>query len=343
MTTPSPTGPAPLPGAASLLRATSTPLPGATPLPGSAALTRPARLTPGARVAVVAPSGPVPEERLSAGLDILRGWDLDPVVAPHTLDRHPGFDYLAGTDADRAADFRAAWCDPSVDAVLCARGGYGVQRMVDLLDWDAIRAARPKPLVGFSDITALHEAFATRAGLVTLHGPMVAGVDFLKNTRAQEHLRATLFDPESVRTITAAEGSAPLVPGRARGVVLGGCLCLLAAELGAPHARPSARGALLCLEDVGEETYRLDRYLTQLLRAGWLDGVAGILLGSWAQCDPYDDLRALLVDRLGGLGVPIVEEFGFGHREGALTIPFGVTAELDTEAGTLTLDEPALT
>ncbi|TQE17158.1 LD-carboxypeptidase [Streptomyces ipomoeae] len=312
-------------------------------MPGSAALTRPARLTPGARVAVVAPSGPVPEERLSAGLDILRGWDLDPVVAPHTLDRHPGFDYLAGTDADRAADFRAAWCDPSVDAVLCARGGYGVQRMVDLLDWDAIRAARPKPLVGFSDITALHEAFATRAGLVTLHGPMVAGVDFLKNTRAQEHLRATLFDPESVRTITAAEGSAPLVPGRARGVVLGGCLCLLAAELGAPHARPSARGALLCLEDVGEETYRLDRYLTQLLRAGWLDGVAGILLGSWAQCDPYDDLRALLVDRLGGLGVPIVEEFGFGHREGALTIPFGVTAELDTEAGTLTLDEPALT
>ncbi|WP_181800490.1 S66 peptidase family protein [Streptomyces ipomoeae] len=294
-------------------------------------------------MAVVAPSGPVPEERLSAGLDILRGWDLDPVVAPHTLDRHPGFDYLAGTDADRAADFRAAWCDPSVDAVLCVRGGYGVQRMVDLLDWDAIRAARPKPLVGFSDITALHEAFATRAGLVTLHGPMVAGVDFLKNTRAQEHLRATLFDPESVRTITAAEGSAPLVPGRARGVVLGGCLCLLAAELGAPHARPSARGALLCLEDVGEETYRLDRYLTQLLRAGWLDGVAGILLGSWAQCDPYDDLRALLVDRLGGLGVPIVEEFGFGHREEALTIPFGVTAELDTEAGTLTLDEPALT
>ncbi|GHE56712.1 putative carboxypeptidase [Streptomyces capitiformicae] len=305
-------------------------------------LTRPTRLAPGARVAVVAPSGPVPDERLSAGLDILRGWDLDPVVAPHTLDRHPGFDYLAGTDADRAADFQAAWCDPSVSAVLCARGGYGVQRMVDLLDWDAIRAAGPKVFVGFSDITALHEAFASRAGLVTLHGPMAAGVDFIKNTRAQEHLRATLFAPESVRTITAAEGSTALVPGRARGVVLGGCLCLLAAELGHPHARPSARGALLCLEDVGEETYRLDRYLTQLLRAGWLDGVAGILLGSWAQCESYESVRALLVDRLGGLGVPMVEEFGFGHEEGALTIPFGVTAELDAEAGTLTLDEPAL-
>jgi muramoyltetrapeptide carboxypeptidase len=293
-------------------------------------------------VAVVAPSGPVAEERLSAGLDILRGWDLDPVVAPHTLDRHPEFPYLAGTDADRAADLQAAWCDPSVSAVLCARGGYGVQRMVDLLDWDAIRAAGPKALVGFSDITALHEAFATRAGLVTLHGPMAAGVDFIKNTRAQEHLRATLFAPETVRTIRAAEGSTALVPGRARGVLLGGCLCLLAAELGNPHARPSARGALLCLEDVGEENYRLDRYLTQLLRAGWLDGVAGVVLGSWAECEPYDKVRALLVDRIGGVGVPVVEEFGFGHGEGALTIPFGVVAELDTEAGTLTLDEPAL-
>ncbi|TPQ16958.1 S66 peptidase family protein [Streptomyces sporangiiformans] len=305
-------------------------------------LVRPRRLGPGARVAVVAPSGPVPEERLQTGLDILRGWDLEPVVAPHVLDRHRTFDYLAGADADRAADFQAAWCDPAVDAVLCARGGYGAQRMVDLLDWDALRAAGPKVFLGFSDITALHEAFATRMGLVTLHGPMAAGVDFLKNARAQEHLRATLFEPESVRTIRS-DGRA-LVPGRARGILLGGCLALLAADLGTPHARPSARGGLLCLEDTGEETYRLDRYLTQLLRAGWLDGVAGILLGSWAECDPYEEVRALVLDRLGGLGVPIVEEFGFGHGEGALTIPFGVRGELDaeTETGTLTLDGPAL-
>ncbi|WP_282701259.1 LD-carboxypeptidase [Streptomyces sp. CC219B] len=303
-------------------------------------LARPHRLAPGARVAVVAPSGPVPEERLQAGLDVLRGWDLDPVVAPHVLDRHTAFDYLAGTDADRAADLQHAWCDPSVDAVICARGGYGVQRMTDLLDWDAMRAAGPKVFVGFSDITALHEAFARRLGLATLHGPMAAGIDFLKNARAQEHLKATLFAPESVRTITS--GGRALVPGRARGVTLGGCLCLLAAELGTPYARPSAAGGLLCLEDVGEETYRLDRYLTQLLRSGWLDGIRGVLLGSWQDCDSYDRVRTLLLDRLGGLGVPMAEEFGFGHCEGALTIPFGVAAELDAEAGTLTLDEPAL-
>ncbi|MEV2215510.1 LD-carboxypeptidase [Streptomyces sp. NPDC050997] len=303
-------------------------------------LRRPSRLAPGARVAVVAPSGPVPEERLQSGLDVLRGWDLDPVVAPHVLDRHPEFGYLAGTDADRAADLQSAWCDPAVDAVLCARGGYGVQRMVDLLDWEAMRAAGPKVFVGFSDITALHEAFACRLGLVTLHGPMAAGIDFVKNARAQEHLRATLFAPETVRTITS--GGSALVPGRAEGVTLGGCLSLLAAELGTPHARSGAHGGLLCLEDVGEETYRLDRYLTQLLRAGRLDGVRGVLLGSWERCEAYESVRALLTDRLGSLGVPVAEEFGFGHCEGASTIPFGVAAELDADAGTLTLREPAL-
>ncbi|MGY0019731.1 S66 peptidase family protein [Streptomyces sp. cg35] len=305
-------------------------------------LVRPERLAPGARVAVVAPSGPVPEDRLQAGLDILRGWDLEPVVAPHVLDVHGEFGYLAGADADRAADLQRAWCDPGVDAVLCARGGYGAQRMVDLLDWTAMRAARPKAFVGYSDITALHEAFAVRLGVSTLHGPMVAAADFLKNARAQDHLRATLFAPESVRVIPAGEGAGVLVPGVARGVTLGGCLSLLAADLGTRHARACARGGLLCLEDVGEETYRIDRYVTQLLRGGWLEGVSGILLGSWAECDPYPEVRALLMDRLGGLGVPVVEEFGFGHGDGALTLPFGVAGQLDAGALTLTLDAPAL-
>jgi muramoyltetrapeptide carboxypeptidase len=291
-------------------------------------------------VAVVAPSGPVPEERVQAGLDVLRGWDLDPVVAPHVLDRHGEFDYLAGTDADRAADLQAAWCDPSVGAVLCARGGYGAQRMVDLLDWEAMRAAGPKVFVGFSDITVLHQAFATRLGLATLHGPAAAGVDFIKNARAQEHLKATLFAPESVRTI-ASDGTA-LVAGRARGVTLGGCLSMLASDLGTPHAHGGARGGLLLIEDVGERAYRIDRMLTQLTRSGWLDGVTGIALGSWERCGPYGEVRAVLADRLAGLGVPVVEEFGFGHCAGALTIPFGVTAELDADAGTLTLDRPAL-
>ncbi|ARP73168.1 LD-carboxypeptidase [Streptomyces pluripotens] len=304
------------------------------------ALVRPPRLAPGARVAVVATSGPVPKDRLQAGFNVLRGWGLDTVPGRHVLAQHREFGYLAGTDADRAADLQNAWCDPTVDAVLCARGGYGAQRLVDLLDWDAMRAAGPKIFVGFSDATVLHEAFATRLGLTTLYGPMAAGIDFIETTRAQQHLRATLFTPETVRTI--ASGGTPLVPGRARGVTLGGCLCLLAAERGTPHTRPSAGGGLLCLEDVGEETYRLDRYLTQLLRSGWLEGVHGVLLGSWQECADYAEVRPLLADRLGTLGVPVVEDFGFGHCEGALTIPFGVAAELDADGATLTLDWPAL-
>ncbi|MGP3775153.1 S66 peptidase family protein [Streptomyces sp. SDT5-1] len=304
-------------------------------------LHRPARLTAGARVAVVAPSGPVPEEALQTGLDILRGWDLEPVVAPHVLDVHREFDYLAGADADRAADLQRAWCDPDVSAVMCARGGYGAQRMVDLLDWEAMRAAPPKVFVGYSDITALHEAFAVRLGVSTLHGPMVATADFLKHPRAQEHLRATLFEPESVRVVSAVGGGgAPLVPGVASGVTFGGCLSLLAADVGVAGARRPSPGGLLCLEDVGEEAYRVDRYLTQLLRGGWLDGVAGILLGSWADCDP---LRPLLTDRLAGLGVPVTGDFGFGHCDGALTLPLGVSAQLDAVSGSLTLSVPALT
>ncbi|MFF1543338.1 LD-carboxypeptidase [Streptomyces sp. NPDC058291] len=303
-------------------------------------LVRPSRLAPGARIAVVAPSGPVAEERLQAGLDLLRGWDLDPVVAPHVLDRDPRLPHLAGSDADRAADLQRSWCDPSVDAVLCARGGYGAQRVVDLLDWDALRAAGPKVFVGFSDSTALHEAFAVRLGLATLYGPVAAGIDFVKNARAQDHLRATLFAPETVRTLRSA--GVPLAPGRARGVTLGGCLSLLATGYGTPHSRPGARGGLLLVEDVGEPPYSVDRALTQLLRTGWLDGVAGVALGSWHRCGPYEQLRPVLADRLGGLGVPVVEELGFGHCEGALTVPFGVGAVLDADQGTLTLDAPAL-
>ena len=304
-------------------------------------LNRPARLRAGDRVAVVAPSGPLPEEELQSGLDVLRGWDLNPVVAPHVLDTHPRFGYLAGTDQDRASDLVEAWCDPSVSAVFCARGGYGVERMVDLLDWSAMRAAEPKVFVGYSDITPLHEAFASRLGLVTLHGPMPAAMTFLKDARTQESLRATLFEPESVQAL-GLETARGLIPGRAGGVTLGGCVSLLAADLGTPHARSGAAGGLLLIEDVGEEPYRLDRVLTQLLRSGWLDGVAGIGLGSWAGCGPYEEVRAVLLDRLGGLGVPIVEELGFGHGETNLTMPLGVPGVLDAQSATLTLDLPAL-
>lgn len=308
-------------------------------------LNRAARLRPGARVAVVSPSGPVPADRLEAGLDVLRGWGLEPVEMPHVRAVHPELDYLAGTDEARARDLQDAWCDPSVDAVLCARGGYGAHRMVDLVDWAAMRAAGPKVFVGYSDITVLHEAFARRMALSTLHGPMVATETFLKDPDTQESLRATLFEPESVRTL-GLRTAGVLVPGRARGITYGGCVSLLAAGIGAPHAWTSARGGLLMIEDTTEEPYRLDRIFTQLLRAGAFAGISGVACGSWADCGPYEEVRTVLADRLGGLGVPVVEELGFGHGPTALTIPFGVPALLDApedgSPGTLTVEVPAL-
>nr|WSX76068.1 LD-carboxypeptidase [Streptomyces sp. NBC_00899] len=308
-------------------------------VPG-AGLVRPRRLVAGDRVGVVAPAGPVPQGMLEAGLAVLREWGLEPVVAPHVLDEHPS-GYLAGADQSRADDLRDAWCDPETAAVVCARGGYGTQRMADLLDWDAMRRAEPKAFLGFSDITVLHEAFATRLGLATLHGPMPGTPAFLVDDAGRDHLRRTLFAPEEVQVLHARAARA-LVPGRAAGVTLGGCLSLLASDIGTPSGRPSAAGGILLLEDTGEEAYRLDRFLTQLLRSGWLDGVAGIALGSWEDCGPDDEVRALLLDRLGPLGVPILENLGFGHCLPALTLPLGVPAVLDADAGTLTAQVPAL-
>ncbi|MFI9158462.1 LD-carboxypeptidase [Kitasatospora aureofaciens] len=305
-------------------------------------LTRPPRLRPGDHIAVVAPSGPIDPERLTAGCAILRSWGLRVTVAPHVLDTHPTLGYLAGTDADRAADLQGAWLDPTVDAVICARGGYGVHRIVDLLDWAAMRAARPKAFIGFSDVSSLHEAFAQRLGLATLYGPLASGSSFVDDGPTAEHLRRTLFDPAATTVLTSPTASA-LVPGRAHGVTAGGCLHVLAAERGTPAARPSFAGSILILEDVNEHPYQLDRLLTQFLRSGALDGVAGIALGSWEGCGRPERVRDVMLDRLGALGVPVIWELGFGHCPSSLTVPLGVPALLDADAGTLTLDLPGLT
>ncbi|GLW59548.1 S66 peptidase family protein [Kitasatospora phosalacinea] len=298
-------------------------------------------LRPGDRVALAATSGAIDPDRLALGTDILRSWGLDVVVPPHLHDTHPTLSHLAGTDAHRAADFQAAWLDPDIDAVLCARGGFGAHRMVDLLDWDAMRAAEPKPLVGFSDVTVLHEAVTQRLGIPTLYGPMPGTTVFSTDAATAEHLRRTLFEPAGTTVLTGPDATA-LVPGRARGVLMGGCASLLAADRGTPGARPSFAGGLLLLEDVNEQPYQLDRILTQLRRSGALDGVAGVVLGSWDGCGPPDGVRAVMLDHFGGLGVPVLWELGFGHCPSSITVPLGVPATLDADAGTLILDAPVL-
>jgi muramoyltetrapeptide carboxypeptidase len=302
------------------------------------ALRRPRRLVPGDRVAVVAPSGPIDPDRLARGCTVLGSWGLEVVTGAHVLDRAA---HLAGSDEDRAADFQQAWCDPETAAVLCARGGSGAARLLDLLDWDAMLRAEPKAFVGYSDATALHEALATRLGLSSLFGPMPAALPFGGESPDQaslEHLRTTLFQPELVQVLRGDDASC-VVPGRASGVTVGGTLALLASTIGTSESRP-AGGGIVVLEDITEPAYRLDNLLTQLLRSGWFDGVRGIALGTWVDCG--DDALDTVCSRLGTLGVPLLAGLPFGHGVPQLTVPLGLEAELDADAGTLTMGLPAL-
>ena len=295
-------------------------------------LLRPARLRPGDPVAVVAPSGPVDPARLDAGLAVLRTWGVEvrETVAVRSSDvRLP---YLAADDAARAEAFTRAWCDPAVRAVFCARGGYGVQRIVDLLDWQRLGEAGPKILVGFSDITALHQAFAARLRLVTVHGPVVTSLG-AGDDQSREHLRRLLFDAPAGFSLTPAPATC-VVPGRAEGRLTGGNVALLAAGIGTRDAG-SAAGCIAVLEDVGEEPYRLDRLLTQLLRSRWFAGVRGIALGAFTSCGAGDLAHDVLEDRLAALGVPMVRDVAVGHDLRNLAFPVGVPAMLDADAGTL--------
>jgi muramoyltetrapeptide carboxypeptidase len=304
-------------------------------------LVRPRRLAPGDTVAVVATSGPLLPERLRRGVALLEKWDLQVRVGAHALDADARFPFLAGTDEDRAADLEEAWLDPDVAAVLVGRGGSGAARLIDLLDWSAMRAAGPKLLVGFSDVTALHEAVATHLRLVSLFGPMPAGLalgESPPDAASADHLRRTLFEPETVQVI-AAPATTCAVPGHARGVLVGGTVSVLAAAVGTAESRP-ADGAIVVLEDIGEAPFRLDSLLTQLTRTGWFDGARGVVLGSWTGCG--DGAAELVAARLCHLEVPVLAGLPFGHCTPALTIPLGVDASLDAAAGTLTMLRAAL-
>ena len=302
-------------------------------------LIRPSRLRTGDRVAVVSPAGPVAPERLDAGLDVLGSWGLDVRVGEHARGTHERFGYLAADDASRADDLMAAWCDPEVQAVFCARGGYGVQRMVDLLDWESLAAAGPKALVGFSDVTALHQAFAARLGLSTIHGPVVSSLG-VGDAATRDHLRSLLFDPVAGISLTPIPAEV-LVGGRAEGVLVGGNLALLSTEIGTRNSLRAA-DSIAVLEEVGEEVYRVDRMLTQLLRSGWFDGVRGIALGAFTDCATPEAVRDLMTDRLGPLGVPLLWGLPVGHEPHNLAFAFGVPAVLDADAGTLVMREAPL-
>lgn len=248
---------------------------------------------------------------------------------PSVLAGHERLKYLAAEDRARAEDLRNAWLDPQYAAVFCARGGYGVQRMLEYVDVDELVAV-PKWFVGFSDITALHEPLNAR-GLVTLHGPMAAAVEQLDTSNGRERLRALLFEPSTVTDLLAPTGARTVVGGVAEGVLRGGNLAMLASSIGTPTYAPPA--GVVVLEDVDEAGYRVDRLLTQLLRAGWFDEVTGVVVGDFSGTqDPGEVIR----ERLEPLGVPMVEGAAIGHEALNLAVPLGLPVRLDATAGVLT-------
>lgn len=304
------------------------------PRRSGARLLRPPRLRRGDVVAVVAPAGRVPAERLERGLAVLRSWGLEVCVGEHVSGSHPRLSHLSGTDEDRAYDLERAWTRDEVRAVLAARGGSGVHRLLDRLDWDRLAAAAPKVLVGFSDVTALHEAFASRLGVVSVHGPVVTSLGDA-DVGSAAALRALLLDAD--RPVLSGT---PLVPGVADGVLVGGNLAVLAAAAGTSTSRPATDGVAV-LEDVAEPAFRIDRLLTQLIRSGWFDGVRGVALGAFAASDVPAQVDAVLVERLRPLGVPVLTGVPVGHVPANRALPLGVRARLDADAGTLSvLDVP---
>jgi muramoyltetrapeptide carboxypeptidase len=241
--------------------------------------------------------------------------------------------WLAGTDESRAQELASAWVDGRVRAVFAARGGFGSQRVLDLVDWRAMAQQGPAWLVGYSDVTAVHQAFAARLGVATVHGPVVAGLPTM-DPSAVEALRTLLFDGE-VPTLSGTPGGG----GEAHGPLVGGNLAVLAASAGTAGVHP-ARDSVALLEDIAEEPYRLDRLLTQLLRSGWFEGVRAVALGQFTDCGDPEEVRRLLRSRLGPLGVPLVLDLPIGHIDDSRSVVLGRRVTLDGDAGTLAMNDP---
>ncbi len=301
---------------------------------------KPPRLRPGDRVGLVRPASFSDRENRVENVEhTIRGMGLVPVRAAN-LDAR--FGYLAGTDRQRAADLNAMFADPDIKAVFAMRGGWGSARILSLLDWDVIRS-NPKLLIGFSDITALHLAFARYAGYATIHGPNGAST---WPAASWDSLWRLAF---AGATPVLGDGDYPgaqqivtIRSGTVQGRLLGGNLSVLSALAGTSWL-PDFGGAVLFLEDVGEAVYRVDRMLSQLALSGILPRVSGVVFGQCTRCGGDDGgftLTDILRQYLVPLGIPAFTNANIGHVEGQLSLPSGAAVEMDATSGTIRLLEP---
>jgi len=306
-------------------------------------LRKPRALRAGDRVAIVAPASPFVREEFDRGVEEVQALGFEPVFDERVFARR-GF--VAGDPAERAAAFMDAWGDPSISGVLCARGGYGSVQILPLLDLPAIRATA-KVFVGYSDITTMLTWLTLQGGLVTFHGPMLAG-------RFSQGIDG--YDRETfLRAVAATEpiGELPggtlevIRPGEASGMLIGGTLTQLLASLGTPYAFDPPPGHILFIDEVSERPYRMDRMLTQLRLSGLLARAAGVIFNELPGCDEPSGgatAREVVRDVMRDFPGPVVLGLRSGHTTGAaLTLPFGVRATLQvSSAPRVIIDEPAV-
>jgi muramoyltetrapeptide carboxypeptidase len=291
------------------------------------------RLNKGDTVGVVAPGFAVRSSLLKSGVAGLRQMGYLPLLGEHLLARDG---YLAGDDASRTADLRAMLVNPEVRAIWFARGGYGSSRLLEGLPWRSMKRD-PKLLIGYSDLTALFSAAIERAGWPCLYGPVVTELGGARNYHAPS-LRGLLAGKRVEIKLRARQ---TMVEGRSAGRLMGGNLSMLAHICGTRFF-PDLRGTVLFLEEVGEETYRIDRMLLQLKLAGALNGLRGLILGEISaparkRFPPDRALALVLHEYLAPLGVPVITGVRAGHVPGKITLPLGGHAEIDTKAGRLRL------
>ncbi|WP_165073426.1 S66 peptidase family protein [Paludisphaera rhizosphaerae] len=307
--------------------------------------TKPQPLRTGDLIRFVAPAGPVDKELVDHARTLFESMGYK-VYVPEGIERK--WMYLAGTDDQRVNELNEALRDPNARAVFSCRGGYGLTRILDRVDYEALRK-HPKIVAGYSDLTALHLAIGLKCRLVTIHGPMPM---YSLAKSGEEHRYANdLFwrllrtgkysdDPAAALTVplpSPSERPKALVSGKATGRLTGGNLTLLAATAGTPY-QMETKGRILFIEDTHEEGYSVDRMLSQLRLAGLLDGLTGVVLGSFDGADEAE-LAQVFRDYFVGKGYPVVTGFPVGHLPPNAVLPYGVQAELDADAGTLRLLE----
>lgn len=298
------------------------------------------KISPNSKIGITAPAFPPDAVKLHNGIEYLQSRGHRVVIGDSCTALHG---YFAGTDDLRANELHSFFSDPEIDIIICARGGWGTLRMLDKIDYNLIKD-NPKLLVGYSDITTLQLAIWKKTGLPSISGPMVAvemGSDILPFTST--HFWDQIFNPEPEYKYHIDTSETEIwQPGQAAGTLLGGCLSMVSHQLGTPYS-PSYSGAIFFIEDLGEEPFKMDRYLAHLKQSGIFNEISGLILGNFLDCEDEDESRKhisvkdILEEYFKDAPFPVINNFPYGHGMKKVSMPIGAQVQLDTGKKLLTM------